>query len=153
VQTIPPLPALRVEGEWQTTEESSTRSARSMVLRRGNDTEAAVHVERCVGGRLRDAYPVGAHDVEIQIATETSAEVLPGLLTTLAHAVLSADPSCRRVVHAVGQGDGSAVETVERAGFRYVVDIDLPDEELSLLVYELYWANVTAAELDHVPGT
>ncbi|MEU9886331.1 hypothetical protein [Sphaerisporangium sp. NPDC051011] len=148
----PSLPALRVEGGWRTTEESWTRFAGGLRLRRG-DAEATVRVERCAAGRLRETYPVGAHDVEIWVGDDAPADATPDLLRALVRAVRLADPRCRRVVNALAEGDRIAAEAAEAAGFRYVVAVDLPDDQLSLFVYEPTWVTATDPDLDHVPGT
>ncbi|MGP3962073.1 hypothetical protein ACTWPT_39400 [Nonomuraea sp. 3N208] len=109
---------------------------------------ARVRLERCAAGRLRDAYPVAAHDVELQVdgaGTE--------LLLALVDAVSVADPRCRRVVYAVQEGDLPRIAAAEAAGFRYVVDVDLADAQLSLLVAEPGWATRTDTDLDHVPDS
>jgi hypothetical protein len=77
----------------------------------------------------------------------------PEALGLLLRAVLAADPDCRRVVHAVPEGDRTAIEAAEAAGFRYVVDVDLHDRQLSLLVAEPGWVTATDLDLDRVPGS
>ncbi|MEU6408200.1 hypothetical protein [Microbispora sp. NPDC046933] len=107
----------------------------------------AVRLERCAAGRLRHAYPVAAHDIELQ-----AAEADAGLLRALVDAVAEADPQCRRVVYAVPEGDLDRMAVAEAAGFRYVIDVDLADAQLSLLVVEPEWVTRTDMDLDHVPG-
>ncbi|MEU6729342.1 hypothetical protein ABZ917_37050 [Nonomuraea wenchangensis] len=109
---------------------------------------AGVRLERCAAGRLRDAYPVAAHDLELRVA-EADAELLRALVDDIA----AADPQCRRVVYAVPQGDLDRMAVGEAAGFRYVVDVDLADEQLSLLVAEPEWVTRTDMDLNHVPGS
>ncbi|GAA4965842.1 hypothetical protein HD597_007027 [Nonomuraea thailandensis] len=110
--------------------------------------DGRVRLERCAAGRLRDAYPVAAHDLEVQ-APEADA----GLLRAVVDAVAQADPHCRRVVYAVPEGDLNRMAVAESAGFRYVVDVDLADAQLSLLVAEPEWVTRTDMDLDHVPGS
>ncbi|MEU9448906.1 hypothetical protein [Streptomyces sp. NPDC048277] len=150
---VPGLPALTVEGAGRATVESWNRRSGSLRLRRGG-TEALVRVERCAAGRLRDAYPVSAHDVELVLdRAEQRAATAPVLLGALVRAVRAADPRCRRVVYAVAEGDRVATEHAEAAGFRYAVDVDLRDEPLSLLVHEPDWVTHTDMDLDRVPGS
>lgn len=149
---VPALPVLNVQGAWRSTAESWSRRAGRLRLREG-DAETMVRVERCAAGRLRDAYPVGAHDVELVLETDQDAKTVPALLRTLVAAVRAADPRCRRVVYAVAEGDRIATEYAEAAGFRYVVDIDVQHKQLSLLVHEPEWVTHTDTDLDHVPGT
>jgi hypothetical protein len=92
-------------------------------------------IERCATGRLRDAYPVGEHDVEIR---------LPGgadtaLLRRLVAQIEADDPRCRRIVYAAPEGSLIDIAAAEAAGFRFVVDVDIPGASLSLLVAEPGW--------------
>ena len=73
------------------------------------------------------------------------------MLARTAHEVLDNDPRCRRVVFAAPVDDLTSIAAAHAAGFRYVVDVDIPGEELSLLVAEAHW--VTAMDSDRVPGT
>lgn len=150
--SIPALPQLDVEGTWQTTRESWSRLTGTLRLRR-RDTDVLVRVERCAAGRLRDAYPVAAHDVELALESDQRAQTVPALLRTLLEAVRVADPRCRRVVYAVGEGDRVAQQHAEAVGFRFVVDVDLQDRQLSLLVHEPEWVTRTDTDLGHLPGT
>lgn len=149
---VPALPVLRVDGAARTTVESWSRRAGRLRLGAGG-AEITVRVERCAAGRLKDAYPVGAHDVEVVLETDQGTETASALLRTLVRAVRAADPRCRRVVYAVAEGDRNAADRAASAGFRYVVDVDLADRQLSLLVHEPDWVTDTDADLDHVPGT
>jgi len=92
---------------------------------------------------------------DVEIRTSTSADLpaaeVQGVLARTARQCLDADPRCRRVVYAAPAGDSTALGAATAAGFRYVVDVDLPDVSLSLLVAEPGW--VTAIDLDRVPGT
>lgn len=110
-----------------------------------------VRLERCAEGRLAKAYPVNAHDVEVRIDDRLPGAELSEVLGAAVAQALSSDPGCRRVVFATEVDDVATIATAEAAGFRYVVDVDLPGAQLSLLVAEPDW--VTAADLDRVPGT
>jgi hypothetical protein len=145
---VPSLPVLDVGGGWQATVEAWTRAAARLHLHR-DGADARVRVERCAAGRLRETYPVGAHALELQVSGGPLTEVLQ----TLVDAVAKADPACRRVVYAAPEGDGEQVAAAESAGFRHVVDVDLADEQLSLLVAEPEWVTGTDLDLGHVPGT
>ena len=125
------------------------------IIRRDDDGERVEAVARYAnGGPLRDAYPVGAHDVEIRISRRLSpSSRLTALLDELAVAILAADRACRRVVAAVAPDDLAAIAAAKSVGFRHVVDVDVPGEELSLLVREPEWVTQVDADLDRVPGT
>jgi hypothetical protein len=99
-------------------------------------------IERCTAGRLYNAYPVGEYDVEIRLPGGADT----GLLRDLVTQIEVSDPRCRRVVYAAPAGDLADIAAAEAAGFRYVVDVDLPgDASFSLLVAEPGWVT----RLDH----
>ncbi len=113
-----------------------------------------IHAMRSLDGRVRSAYPVGAHDVEFYATDVPDVAVpqdFPADLAELGQAVLDADPKRRRVVLAIGVDDMDLLEAARAAGFRYVVDVDIPGEELSLLVLEPVWVTHADADLDTVP--
>jgi hypothetical protein len=125
------------------------------IIRRDDDGECLEAVARYAsGGPLRDAYPVGAHDVEIRISRRLQASSrLAVFLDELGVAILAADRACRRVVVAVAPDDLAAISAADSVGFRHVVDVEVPGEELSLFVREPEWATQVDADLDRVPGT
>jgi hypothetical protein len=55
-------------------------------------TAAEFGVLRCADGRLRDTYPVGAHDTEIYAVNDIAPQILTRALKELSRAVLDADP-------------------------------------------------------------
>jgi hypothetical protein len=125
------------------------------IIRRDDDGECVEGVARYAsGGPLRDAYPVGAHDVEIRISRRPPpSSRLTAFLDELGVAIVAADRACRRVVVAVAPDDLAAISAAESVGFRHVVDVDVPGEELSLLVREPEWVTQVDADVDRVPGT
>ncbi|MDX1876136.1 hypothetical protein SBI67_28800 [Mycolicibacterium sp. 120266] len=125
------------------------------IVRRDDDGECVEALARyATGGPLRDAYPVGAHDVEIRISSSLAPPSgLASFLGELGGAILSADRACRRVVVAVAPDDLAVVSAAEAVGFRHVVDVEVPGEELSLFVLEPEWVTEVDADLDRVPGT
>lgn len=112
-----------------------------------------VRTQRCVTGRLRNAYPVSAHDVELQLTAELPAGDLTEVLGAAAREILHGDPHCRRVVFAAPASERDALDAAEAAGFRYVVDVDIPGAELSLFVVEPDWVTAVDMDVDRVPGT
>ncbi|MFI1353058.1 hypothetical protein ACH4TV_05665 [Streptomyces sp. NPDC020898] len=153
--TVPAVPTRLTLGPgWETVQESGGRVAADLRVRRGggNGVTVDVRLERCVSGRLRDTYPVGAHDVEVRIGAGCPQDVRPALLRAVREAVQAADPRCRRVVHAVPVGEGEWTAAAESAGFRYAVDVDLGLEQLGLLVAEPDWVTGPDLDLDRVPG-
>jgi hypothetical protein len=112
-----------------------------------------VTLERCETGRLRDAYPVNRHDWEARLTAHLPAEEITRVLEETARAAFEEDSHCRRVVFAVGVDDFDTMAAAEAAGFRYVVDVDIPGAALSLLVAEPDWVTTVDIDLDRVPGS
>jgi len=135
---VPSLPELDIPGALKTT---------------APGIDVGVRVERCASGRLRDTYPAGARDLEVRIDGGCPHDTLTELLRALVDAIRAADPHCRRVVYAAAEGDRDTVAAAAVAGFRHVVDVDLGEQQLSLLVAEPGWVTATDMDLDHVPGT
>jgi hypothetical protein len=137
--------------DWIIADQQSSRHATRCVLTKLGTTVDAT-LERCTRGRLRDAYPVAEHDIEIRL-DDAPTDELAALLGALSAAVQQADPQCRRVVFGAPSGDLATLAAAEDAGFRYVVDIDLADTSLSLAVAEPSWVTSVDMDLDRVPGT
>jgi hypothetical protein len=148
-----PLPPLVLGPQWTCTTTARSRAQALLTVRRNDSAEVAVEIQRCSAGRLRHAYPAGAHDVEVRIAEASTPELCTDVLRVLAGAIQVADPRCRRVVFAAPVDDLEIVAAAEAAGFRYVVDVEVPGEDLSLLVAEPEWVTTVDMDLDRVPGT
>nr|ACJ12469.1 hypothetical protein [Rhodococcus sp. T104] len=156
-----PFERPRFPQPWSSDVVSWSDSGGKLVLRRDGGRSATIELVRCVNGRLRLAYPVAAHDVEVTIHDVTASEHLTAVLRAVVDAVRESDPRCRKVVFAVDRHVSSRAElspltvvaAAEAAGFRYVVDVDIDDAELSLLVAEPEWVTAVDIDLDHVPGT
>ncbi|MFF4308819.1 hypothetical protein [Streptomyces sp. NPDC001507] len=150
--TVPGVPAgLAPDRGWAAEPSGHGGTTAGFHLRRDGVT-VDVRLERCAAGRLRDAYPAGARDLEVRVGAGCPDGLLPALLRSLTAAVLAADPHCRRVVLAVPVGDRGGLTAAESAGYRYAVDVDLGTDELALLVAEPDWVTVTDIDLDRVPG-
>src|SRR6201998_4421904 len=106
-------------------------ASREVRLRYTDNDGVAVELgaRRCAEGRLRNSYPVSAHDVEIYTGNDAAPHALPEPLGELSRAIRSADPECRRVVFAASVGDLDAVAAAQAARVRYRVDVALPDAE------------------------
>src|SRR6201993_1240836 len=80
--------------------------SRDVRLRYTDNEGVAVELgaRRCAEGRLRDSYPVSAHDVEIYTGNDAAPQALPEPLGELSRAIMAADPECRRVVFAASVG-------------------------------------------------
>ncbi|MDX3458519.1 hypothetical protein PV396_42420 [Streptomyces sp. ME02-8801-2C] len=152
--TVPPLPPLDPPYGWRVVLAAGTRfTGRFHLHGPGTDTDVEVEVERCAAGRLRDTYPVSAHDVEVRGASGALGRLPSAALRMLVEAVWTADPRCRRVVHAVSDCGPNSLAEAEAAGFRHVLDVDLADEQLRLLVAEPEWVTGGDRRLDRVPQT
>lgn len=151
------LPRLRFAAPWSSEERHWSSTGGRLLLRRIAGPSVAVEVQRCVSGRLRNSYPVAAHDIEVRVSDAESSEALTEVLVAVVRAVRAADPDCRKVVYAVDRGPQprarATVSAAEAAGFRYVVDVDITDAELSLLVSEPDWVTRVDMYLDRVPGS
>lgn len=55
--------------------------------------------------------------------------------------------------HCAAVGRTRDPKTVEAVGFRYVIDVDLPEGAVSLTVAEPDWVTKVYMDLDHVPET
>jgi len=124
---------------------------RSGTLSGPDGRRVAVVLERCVTGRLAPTYPAGAHDVEVRL--DAAGDQLTEPLAAVAGGVLRADAGCHRVVYAAPDGDLPVIAAAEAAGFRFVVDVDLPDEELSLLVREPETVTAQPADVEEMPAS
>ena len=142
-----PFGALKLDTRW--TERSGTEGdVRLRFDKEGTPIEFSAR--RCADGRLRNAYPISAHDVELDVLNGAAPQQIMRPLAVLTQAILNSDDSCRRVVFAAPAEDHALVAAAQAAGFRYVLDVDVPGAELSLLVAEPRW--VTEFDDDRVPG-
>jgi hypothetical protein len=146
-----PLAALRLGPRWRQLDERADHVS----LRFDDETGTAVEfgVRRCTSGPLRDAYPISAHDLEIYAANDVAPQTLTRALPEMSRAVLDADPRCRRVVFAAPTDHAAVAEAIVAAGFRHVVDVDVPGAELSLFVTEPSWVSKVDSDLHKVPGS
>ncbi|MFE2996717.1 hypothetical protein ACFXG4_17060 [Nocardia sp. NPDC059246] len=151
--SVPPIFMPVLPEPWTVDLRSRSRTTVVLDVRRPVDGGVTVELERCASGRLRHTYPVNSHDVEARVTGTLPGPLLADLLGALLAAVEAADPNSRRLVFAASADDHSAIAAAESVGFRYVVDVDLPDDELSLLVAEPNWVTAVDMDLDHVPGT
>ena len=149
-----PLPALPPVPPWAGEPGPWTRTRGTLRLRRDDGARVTVEVERCAAGRLRAAYPVGEHDVEIAVTAGESAarEVAAEALRHMVEVIWEADPRCRRVVLAAPVDDPDAARTARDAGFRPAVEVELPGSgTVELLVREPDRVTRVDMDLDRVP--
>jgi hypothetical protein len=146
----PPMPEVRLQGTWRVVDQHRTRSAVSLTLE--SSPPISVVLTRCLVSALSEAYPTSSHDVQVEV-DGAAHDQLGRLLADLVTAVLTADPDCRRLVLGVQRLELSTIAAAESAGFRYVVDVDIAGEELSLLVAEPDWVTHVDMDLERVPGS
>lgn len=142
------LAGVRLGPTWRRIK-SDDRTVRLRCSVGGADIE--IGARRSVESRLRDAYPVSHHDVELRAFDGLASQGFTAALAELSQAILAADARTRRVVFAAAAGDEAAIAAARAAGFRYVLDVDVPGAELSLLVAEPDWVTKRDARLDQVP--
>lgn len=98
-------------------------------------------------GELRDAYPAGAHDIELGYTGTPD----PTATSEYTAELLRSDPRCRRVVLPVPELDLDAIAWAEQGGFRYVIDVETVAGGYSLLVTEPQWVLDQPVILEDIP--
>lgn len=111
------------------------------------DGYASLGHRRARSGDLRDAYPAGAHDIELGVIGRPTPEAAAEYTQDL----LRADPRCRRVVLPVPELDLDAIAWAEEAGYRYVIDVETYEGGYSLLVTEPQWVLDQPVVLEEIP--
>lgn len=144
-----PLSVPTLPGPWRAVITSRSSTKLLIDISGESDTEVSVELERCTVGRLRHAYPVNAQDIEIRVRRSHGA--VGTLLGVLVPAVWAVDPRCRRIVFAAPVADSDSISAAQAAGFRKVLDVELPEAELSLFVAEPDWVTGADMDLDRVP--
>jgi hypothetical protein len=141
-------PLARLGSGWTVASQDERQTA--LHFDNGDGIFAAV-VRRPADGPLRTAYPVSARDVEICLNGDASSTQFGAHLAAMTTALLADDPTCRRVVVALATLDDARIAVMPSAGYRHVVDVEVPGAELSLFVREADW--LISIDLDRVPGT
>ncbi|MDO5098802.1 MAG: hypothetical protein Q4D85_08580 [Corynebacterium sp.] len=91
---------------------------------------------------LRHTYPYGKNDLELPFGT---ASEMKGDVAE----IFARQPECRRIVVAVEEGDIEAIRECEKAGLRYVLDVQLRDgKDLSLMVAEPDWVTEMSEDIE-----
>lgn len=121
--------------------------AEAFAVTEAGETRGVVHVGFVVGGELDAAYPASVRDRVLQ----PSEDAVPEAVQLVSEQVMAADPLCRRLVIATAEGDVAEIARAERAGYRYVVDVDLPDRSVSLMAAEPAWVLEESRRIDDVP--
>ena len=133
---------------WRAVERPAAAPAeRSYEVLEGDTPRGTIDVLHVVDSRIAATYPVGHRDRLLEPDAAATAESLQ-LVSEL---VMRADPACRRLVVATPEGDVAAIARAERAGYRYVVDVDLREGSLSLMAAEPDWVLEESRRIDDVP--
>jgi len=109
--------------------------------------DAVLGHRRARNGELREAYPAGAHDIELGYGGTPTPEAMADYTARL----LRANTRCRRVVLPVPELDLEAIAWAEDAGFRYVIDVETYEGGYSLLVTEPQWVLDQPVILEDIP--
>ncbi|WP_073785238.1 GNAT family N-acetyltransferase [Streptomyces sp. CB01580] len=120
-------------------------AVRTCTANSGHDGGPVVRVtiHRVLHHPLRGCYPVGAHDLLLELditeprnpATGDGRDTA-GLLRSLVAALFAADPSCRRITAAPPVEDTAARERYAAGGFRPVAEADVREGTVVLMVVE-----------------
>lgn len=147
---VPPISVPALAPPWQVTDRSISSNAVVLEVRHGEGIAASLRLQRCATGRLREAYPVSAYDIEIGGIEDLPGPLLTELAAQLAGGLERSEPRCRRIVLAIPQDAHACAEAARAAGFHPIVEVDLPGAQLILHVAEPEW--VRAHDSDRVPG-
>ncbi len=89
---------------------------------------------------LADHYPAHEHDAGLHVLLGPSRWRGRGLATTLLRTVatwqLQNDPQATRVVGEPDAGNARILHTLQQAGFRHAMDLDLPTKRAALMVFD-----------------
>lgn len=112
-------------------------------------TTTRVQVRHALGSHLRDTYPVGALDLELQVAAGSGA----GLAAVL-EALFAEQPDRRRIVAAIRPEDEAGSALAREAGMHGVVEVDLPEGGAAVLwVAEAARVAEQSTAVDDLPQT
>ncbi|WP_120005615.1 hypothetical protein [Nesterenkonia muleiensis] len=113
----------------------------------GGTAAGRIRVSRVVSTAYEVTYPVGTQDRLLEVSDDAAAEAIQLVSEHLfAHAT-----HCRRLVIACPEEDVEQIAQAEQAGYRYVVDVDLPDRSVSLMTAEPQWVLEQSRNIDIVP--
>lgn len=94
-----------------------------------------VRLSRAIRGRWRDCYPVGAHDIVVEVLENGLTRRASAALWALTEELGVRDPACRRIVAPCRVTDLSRMAMLEEAGFDFVTEVDQPDGTFGLLLH------------------
>lgn len=106
-----------------------------------------VEVAPVRNSKYKATYPIGSRDRLLSVSDDAAAAAVQ----LVSEHVLAADSRCKRLVIACAEGDLAAIDRAEAAGYRYVVDVDLPDGSASLMTAEPARVLEQSRRIDTVP--
>ncbi|MER6977029.1 GNAT family N-acetyltransferase [Streptomyces carpinensis] len=131
------------------------RATRPGIVSRDDVPVIYLELHRVLHHVLRTCYPVGSHDLVLDLVTGSRGPAERGLVASLlpelASALFTADPACRRITAAPDADDTVAVQEFQNGGFRHVTEVDLPDRTVALLVAERPEITRISTALDDMP--
>lgn len=138
-----PLPSTWLAQVADSAEDGKTR----YTVKEGEESRGEVLVEKARTSKVAMAYPAGLHDYLLTPSSDAPAEAIQ----LVSEQVWAGDKQSRRLVLATALEDVPEIARAEAAGYRYIVDVDIPGEELSLLVAEPHWVLEESRNIDIVP--
>lgn len=133
--------------QWQRHSEPGEDGAVVHTVTHDGEPRGTVTTRRALTSALRTSYPGAEHDQVLEPSGSAPAEAVQ----LVAEALFAAHPECRRLVLAAPVDDLAQIDRAERAGLRYVVDVDLPGQELSLLAAEPDWVLAESRGINTIP--
>ncbi|MFE9630038.1 GNAT family N-acetyltransferase [Streptomyces sp. NPDC006463] len=110
-----------------------------VLIGRGDQPFAYIEVYRVTRDRLAGHYPHLPHDLGLHIAIGEAGRTGQGLgralLRALAEGLLTADPTCTRVVAEPDVTNAPSLKAFAAAGFRHAGEVTFPDKTAALLVH------------------
>ena len=134
---------------WAATVSEDTAGRQIYTITEDGDDRGVITVEYAKDSKVRYAYPVGLHDRLLTPSADTVAEAIQ----LVSEKVWEAHQNCRRLVIATTEEDIPEIARAEKAGYRYVVDVDLPQESVTLMAAEPGWVLEESRNIDLVPGS
>lgn len=129
---------------------------KAYVAKRSGEVIGSTKVQLVTKTPYDATYPAGVRDRLVKLESADDESVGPEALQLTAEKIFADDDTCRRIVLSTPVEDIPQIARGESAGFRYVVDVELLDEdrqvvERSLMAAEPAWVIEQSMHLDDVP--
>lgn len=133
--------------EWQASALDVVNGVQRFRITENGEDRGTVSVRFVTDTRIRETYPVSARDRLVEPPEGAPSEGIQ----LVSEEAMGQDPKCRRLVIAVDEEDVQAIARAEHGGYRYVLDVDLPDRAVALLVAEPDWVLEESRNINDVP--